>query len=186
MSDVPIVFMDTEATGLLPDDEVWEFAGLRRNPDGSTEDLHLFIEHNEGKAQRLPVPFYRDWLSRFPRPTSSVPDDAVDRMVAAWQIQQFTLGAHIIGAVPSFDAEKLSALMRRQGVEPKWHYHLCDIENVVVGFLAAKGQLMRPPWNSEALSRAVGVDPSRFARHTAMGDVLWVQAQWDAVMVGAA
>ena len=41
-----------------------------------------------------------------------------------------------------------------------------------------------PPWSSDGLSSAVGVDPEQFERHTAMGDVRWVMAQWDAVMGG--
>ncbi len=177
----PICFLDCEATGLGPDDEVWEFAGRRRNPDGSTDELHLFIEHDVRKAQHLPSSFYRDYLDRYPERPSI---DRVSALGASRRIQKFTLGAHIIGAVPSFDTEKLAKMMRGFGFEPKWNYHICDVENVIVGFLAGKGELMPPPWNSDVLSRAVGVDPARFARHTAMGDVDWVEAQWNAVMTG--
>ena len=38
------------------------------------------------------------------------------------------------------------------------------------------------PWNSDTLSNAVNVDPERFDRHTAMGDVRWVMAQYDRIM----
>ena len=84
--------------------------------------------------------------------------------------------------------------MRKAGVEPSWHYHLIDVENLIVGYMRGKmpslpsvtwpafASLTKPPWNSEDLSRAVGVDPDYFKRHTAMGDVLWVRAQYDAVM----
>lgn len=34
------------------------------------------------------------------------------------------------------------------------------------------------PWNSNQLSRRLGVDPDEFPRHTAMGDVQWCLAQW--------
>lgn len=37
-----------------------------------------------------------------------------------------------------------------------------------------------PPWGSEDVSRALGIDPDDFARHTAMGDVLWAMAIYDA------
>ncbi len=174
----PICFVDCEATGLAPDDEVWEFAGRRRELDGSSVDLHMFIAHDTRKAQHLPVSFYRDYLNRSPGDWKN----RVTQSAASLQIQRFTLGAHVVGAVPSFDTEKLAKLMRACGLEPKWHYHIVDVENVIVGFLAGKGELMAPPWNSDLLSRAVGVDPARFARHTAMGDVEWVEAQWDAVM----
>ena len=39
-----------------------------------------------------------------------------------------------------------------------------------------------PPWNSNDLSRAVGVDPDDFDRHSALGDVRWAKAVYEAVM----
>jgi len=98
-------------------------------------------------------------------------------------INQATAGAHVIGAVPNFDTERLEMLLSRCGVPAGWHYHLGDIENIIVGWLAGTaGKRLMPPWSSDDLSRAVGVDPERFDRHTALGDVRWVIAQWDAVM----
>lgn len=38
------------------------------------------------------------------------------------------------------------------------------------------------PWDSDNLSRMVGVDPDRFDRHTAMGDALWTQAIYDRIV----
>lgn len=177
----PIVFCDTESTGLLPDDEVWEFAGRRRDPDGTVQDLHLFIEHDKNKAELLPPSFYHDYRARYPHDPARF-EERSTTYAASQLIQQFTAGCHIIGAVPSFDTIKLSEMMRRHRLEPKWHYHLTDIENVILGYLAGRGQLIDPPWKSDALSRAVHVEPTDFHRHTAMGDVLWVEAQWDAVM----
>jgi hypothetical protein len=98
-----------------------------------------------------------------------------------------TKDAHIIGAVPSFDTIRLSKLLEHcnpHGNSAPWHYHLIDVENIVVGFLAGGEVLMAPPWDSDNLSLAIGVDPQQFQRHTAMGDVQWVKAQYDAVMGG--
>ena len=39
-----------------------------------------------------------------------------------------------------------------------------------------------PPWDSDALSRAVGVNPDDFDRHTALGDARWAKAMYEAVM----
>jgi oligoribonuclease (3'-5' exoribonuclease) len=39
-----------------------------------------------------------------------------------------------------------------------------------------------PPWDSGELSRAVGVDPDDFDRHTALGDARWAKAIYQAVM----
>lgn len=78
--------------------------------------------------------------------------------------------------------------MRPNGFADPWHYHLIDIENVIVGWIrghhafAGSDTPILPPYKSDELSETVGVDPEQFTRHTAMGDVLWVRAQWDHVM----
>lgn len=75
-------------------------------------------------------------------------------------------------------------LFRHYLVEPQWHYHPKDISSLVEGFLAAQGRLPDPPYKSDALSKALGIDPAEYARHTAMGDVLWTLAQWRHLMRG--
>lgn len=58
------------------------------------------------------------------------------------------------------------------------HYHLVDVENLVAGRLG-----LVPPYDSEALSRAIGVPPlPPEQRHTALGDALWGMRMFDAVM----
>ena len=72
-----------------------------------------------------------------------------------------------------------------------WEYHLVDVEALAAGWLAAGhdwsqgppvGDRATPPWSSEELSRAVGVDPDDFDRHTALGDARWAAAIYDAVL----
>ena len=67
------------------------------------------------------------------------------------------------------------------------HDHLIDVENLAVGYLAGIGETPRIPlpWDSDALSAAVGVDPEWFRRHEAMADAEWARAIYDRVM-GAA
>lgn len=116
-------------------------------------------------------------------------------------LQLVTLGAHLAGAVVSFDEKRLEKLLRANGVLPAWHYHLIDVENLAAGWLAqwAKGPcgppgsarsaenlavaaaIAKPPWDSNVLSRAIGVDPEQFRRHTAMGDAQWARAMHDRV-----
>lgn len=183
MSD--IVFMDTETLGLDPDAPIWEFAAIRRYAGGvrASQHIQFQIHHDpDGWLDDFPAEFAQDYHSRFDE-TLAFCEAAASRAIA-----DIVKDAHIIGAVPSFDTERLAKLLRRNGIEPGWHYHLVDVENVVVGYLRglyrADGQDMPidPPWKSDELSTAVGVDPNDFARHTAMGDVLWTMAQWDAVM----
>lgn len=110
-------------------------------------------------------------------------------------LQLVTLGAHLAGAVVSFDEKRLEKLLRANGVLPAWHYHLIDVENLAVGYLAARRPGMALigegypdlslPWDSDSLSLACGVKPPTDERHTAMGDARWAKALYDAI-VGAA
>jgi hypothetical protein len=190
MKNPALCFMDTETLGLDPDAPVWEFAAIRLNwtatgsqrwtEAGSTQ---FFIDHRSDPwIQQMMssggASFVEDYERRYDA------SKALTSYQAAEVIHKVTAGAHIVGAVPSFDTERLAKLLRSRGFEPGWHYHLVDIENIIVGYLAAQegANSLGPPWSSEALSRAVGVEPDDFARHTAMGDVKWVKAQWDAIV----
>lgn len=106
-----------------------------------------------------------------------------------------TRGVHLVGAVVSFDEERLRRLLRNKHQAAMWHYHLVDVETLAVGWLAAGhdpaeggpvGDKCQPPWDSEELSLAVGVDPTAFDRHTALGDARWAAAIYDAVIGGRA
>ena len=96
------------------------------------------------------------------------------------EVREFLEGAHIVGAVPDFDARFIAELYRSSNVGcPRWHYHLIDIESVAIGYLRAKGTSLELPWNSEDLSRQIGVNPPQGeARHTALADARWVGAMW--------
>lgn len=194
MSD--IVFMDTETLGLDIASPIWEFAAVRRYEDGTEGQLHLHIRHHATPwLADFPEEFARDYHARYSD------RDSVSQLRAAELIVAFMAGRpHIVGAVPSFDTERIAhQLLRPNRIREPWHYHLIDIENVVVGYLRGErrvgiddgmpehignsiGRLTSLPWSSDHLSNAVGVNPDDFERHTAMGDVRWVMAQWDAVM----
>ncbi len=190
-----LVFLDTETTGLSLDDDIWEFAAIRRESDGHESHHHMFLHHDVDKCNRLPASFRTDHQARFPvSHDTGWHAETVSQAQAAEQIAAlFHDRPQMIGAVPSFDAERLALLLRRHGFEPGWHYHLIDVENLIVGFLAGRASmgdldaglalpLPGDKWNSDVLSAAVGVNPAEHARHTALGDVIWVKAQYDAVM----
>jgi hypothetical protein len=202
-----IVFVDTETLGLHRKAPIWEFAALRRDAETGAEcELHLFIDHSPGKwLIGLPQEFAVDYWYRYSTAVQQGNVTPADR--AAQMINEFMHGRpHIIGAVPSFDTERLARLLRKAGIaEPPWHYHLIDIENVVLGYLhgvvaravdearmrgedpepALVNRQLKFPLKSDELSCAVGVLPELYARHTAMGDVKWCAAQWDAITGGA-
>jgi len=201
-----LAFIDTETTGLSPDDEIWEFAAIIRETDGSERTCHMFIQHDTQRCAALPEPFLTDHRNRFPiSPNADWHPDVWSRRAAAETIADLLGGGtHIVGAVPNFDTERIATLLRRYGLAPGWHYHLIDIENLVAGwahgvFRQAADDLARRglphdavdqgpalvtslPWDSDALSRAVGVDPDDYDRHTALGDARWVRDQYDAII----
>jgi DNA polymerase III epsilon subunit-like protein len=202
----PLAFIDTETTGWDPlRHEVWE-VGLIVQRDGD-EHEHLWrwwpnMDTADPNGLRIgrfydrihgPAP---PWSARYDGSVYYEGDDADEATTSAPHQFAHTLahyldGAHLIGAVPSFDAAFLAPLLRRLGQAPTWHYHLIDVEALAAGWLAAgddwnegaaASDKCRPPWNSNELSLAVGVDPEKFDRHTALGDARWAKAIYEAVM----
>jgi hypothetical protein len=183
-----IAFVDTETTGLSLDDDIWEFAAIVREEDGTETTCHMFIQHDFLKCAELPEPFRSDHEARFAPGALAEPQEQAAERIAALLANRI----HIVGAVPNFDTERLALLLCRFGIQPGWHYHLIDVEALAVGYLhgrwAASGAAgvrdVSLPWNSNDLSRAVGVDPDQFDRHTALGDAKWARAIYDAITGG--
>lgn len=119
----------------------------------------------------------------------------------AGQLARMLDDAHIVGAVPNFDEHSLIMFMRDNGQALTSHYHLMDVEGMSVGFAhgvlrGAAGTLdglglpvdeLRQipgmlPWDSETLSRAVGVTPPpKETRHRALVDARWARDTYDAI-----
>lgn len=222
----PIVFLDTETTSLRPDRRAWEVGMIRRDDTGEREcrffvalvDIDLqssdpfslsvgrFWERHP-HARRLAAgggPFAWQngdsmWSLSGGQTAWEVPDGmVVDAADAAAIVSAWTHGAHLVGAVPAFDAEVLAQMLRDNWLCPGWHYHLIDVEALAVGWLARKfeadAQLaipygtaaraeFEPPWESEWLSRALGVElPSDDERHTALGDARWAARVYNRVI----
>jgi hypothetical protein len=186
----PLVFLDTETTGLNLDDDIWEFAGIRRASDGAETALHLFIDHDLRKCVQLPESFKAGHLARFPGHNQFDSKSTAASKIGEFLWPEDDKGkVHVIGAVPNFDTEHLARLMRETGHQPRWHYHLIDVENLAVGYLMGRriypedAHSWSPPWESDELSRAVGVEPpGEGERHTAMGDARWAMRIYDAIM----
>jgi len=201
-----IVFIDTETTSLRPDRRAWDVALIIREPGEEDREYQWFIEAQDldlGNADPFALRighFYK----RHPAAVTTdffVPNVESEQFVMR-HVEHLTRGAHLVGAVPNFDADVLGARMRDNGLLPSWHYHLQDVETLIVGYIrglivATAEQLDaadKPtdalwqlptalPWNSEDLSRAVGVEPPAGEdRHTALGDARWARDMYDAVM----
>jgi DNA polymerase III epsilon subunit-like protein len=203
-----LAFVDTETTGLDPDlHEIWEAAVIVREEDGQEHEHKWFLPVDLGRADpfALKIGGFHERYGRWPART--ITEDGGVRGIPAKEFQvshlprfcaqfaKWTRGAHLVGAVISFDEERLRRLLKANRACPEWHYHLIDVEGLAVGYLNGKaawdgGQWkswhksdeLRPPWDSKELSRALGVDPDQFEEHTALGDARWAKAMYDAVM----
>lgn len=179
-----VVFLDTETTGLDPStEEVFEIAAI----DGNTGEEFVFhvepmpevVERMHPKAADV-----NHYHARTTEPgwTWDSPHRVADRLA------EILHGAHIVGAVPDFDARFLTAFYGRLGYPvPRWHYHLIDIENLAYGWLLRepltaqeRSTLASLPWDSDALTQMCGLDPvPEDERHTALGDARWVMRWWN-------
>lgn len=197
-STLSIIAIDTETTSLRPDRRAWEVGLIvpRESGDGfvlgsraevEPGRFRWFIDREEldlGNAD----PFSLKIGGLYERHPQFGGADATGHASPEAQVlrevERLTRGAHLLGALPSFDAEVLGARMRAHGIAPSWHYHTIDIEPLAIGYLhgIGKGAGWDLPWQSDDLSRAVGVEPpSDEDRHTALGDAAWALRLYEAI-----
>jgi hypothetical protein len=189
-----LAFVDCETTGLDPDrHEVWEVGLILREVPpadriptatniaaADVESHWLLPVHRLGQADPKALEIGR-FHDRHPQGHGS--HGKADRLVPtpldtfADEFAWLTKGAHLVGAVVSFDEERLRRLLQRHNALPEWHYHLVDVEALAAGRLG-----IPPPWNSGDLTATMGIYPSANAVHTAMGDARWARDLYDAVM----
>lgn len=194
----PICAVDCETDGVRPGRKPWEVALIRRDDTGERE-ISFFVEIDLSTADPFGLRVGR-FYDRHPwgrviagldkgDPVASWADPGFKtRMDAAKVVTQWTHGAHLIGAVPNFDAEVFDRLLREHELCPSWHYHLIDVEALAVGWGMAKGIKTPLPWKSDdLLMQTLGVEPpTEEERHTALGDARWAMRTYDAVVGGGA
>jgi len=194
-----LCFIDTETTSLRPDRRAWEIGLIAREPGRDDVEHHWFIDEREldlGNADVMSLKIGR-FYERHPHyrlDRKSTGTDTESEYDALRLVEAITRGAHLVGAVVSFDADVLGQRMRANGICPSWHYHLIDCEALAAGYIAHRGKTLRvkvddveitgrPPWKSDDLSAALGlIKVSDEDRHTALGDAKWARAIYDAVM----
>lgn len=188
-----VVFLDTETTGLNPQlDQIWDVAWCFRDFETLTETWYQFyVQHDTGRAKSLPPEYLADYQERYR------PDEAVSRAQIGWLLADTIKPAKggpaplLVGSNPQFDTRRLEGTFVEGRVEAPWLYKPFDVEAAVSGYLLgrakAKNNRYQPDagiLNSNALSRALGVEPANFNRHTGHGDVAWARAQFDRLFAG--
>ena len=185
-----ICFIDTETTSLRPDRRAWEVGLIVRRIAAPDHEIQLFIRAEDldlGNADLMSLNIGR-YYERHPQGCGNGTIQAGARLVseadALAEVEFLTRGAHLVGAVPNFDADVLGQRMRANGICPSWHYHVQDFETLTAGYLRGQGKpVPLLPWRSDDLTRLIGVEPpGEDERHTALGDARWAMRAWDAVM----
>lgn len=162
----PLIFLDTETTGLDPDlHEVWEVAFALERGRITTFLLPHDLATADPDALRL-----NGYWDRF--------DQASVDPAADLQLKRILAGATIVGANAPFDAAFLRA---RWGAAP-WHYRLVEVESMALGLLGYD----RPKGLNHIADdlRDAGYSVP-VPDHTAAGDVATLRAVYESLRVHA-
>ena len=200
-----VAFLDTETVTLdAGPDVIWEIGVITRDygrPD--TEWLYQ-VRPNMAKAnpKSLEIGGFHERYQLHGRDAAYAWGPYNDGRPAKLTMPGLALSLHVLlggrsifGICPSFDTLRLGLFLRRQfhnppGYTEPWHYQPHDVEDEVAGFLAANflnaGVQVDPecfaiPRPTEALVRAIGLDPDKYAKHTAMGDCRLARDMHDVV-----
>lgn len=175
-----IAFLDIETTGLdAHTHDVWEMAGIVADTEelDKTTEFHHFVLPNlqmaDPGALRMNKFYDRveltseEWGKNGDRYKWSHPH------AAALDVTTKTSGAYLCGMNVDFDADFLEHFLFGCGFAPAWEYKPVELESMMLGYLAHKGNHLPFPFRSSHLSHDIGIDPDIFDRHTAMGDAKW-------------
>lgn len=187
---VPLIFLDTETTGLQPDIHTpWEIGWVTAVHD-PVDDLLLIVDryqatvplsYQEGmraddKALEIGGHSRRGHVNLREREGVVYDLKSALQKVSAFAYTEDV--PHFVGAVPGFDHAMLC--MNWLGWpgfgKGLWHYHLIDVENLAAGVLR-----LPPPWSADDLTERMGLTPRGDEKHTAYGDAVWAMDMYAAV-----
>ncbi|GJJ17509.1 hypothetical protein [Mycolicibacterium mageritense] len=177
----PLVFLDTETTGLHTDRQPWEIALIRRDDTGDTRTV-LYIDLADldlDAAEPAGLRVSR-FSSRHPQVVYGsihLPSVYRERDAAAI-VREWTSGATIVGVVPSFDTFCLTRMLARHRLTPQWCPDVIDVVPMAARIIRKYGRT--PETDCARLSQQCGVRPPGAGhRHTALGDARWAMRWYD-------
>lgn len=178
-----IVFLDTETTGLdAAQHDVWEIGAILREDGADTEHRWMLkpdLSNADADALRV---------NRFYDRAAGVRWESAESV--AGTLAHMLNGAVVVGSNPGFDERFLRVFLRGEGHAWMAHYRPLDVITLAAGFIRGledhdgHPDPVRLPLSAHELSRAVGVDPDEYDRHTALGDARWVRDLYDAITGG--
>lgn len=136
----PLVFIDTETTGLHRDRRTWEVGAIRCEPDGSTRELHQFVQADDlllpyADAYGLQVGKFYARHPQFAGGRVTDGSNAGSEWEVARDVEWITRGAVLVASNPTFDHIGLADMLARQGLVPSWHYRPIDVATLMAGWL---------------------------------------------------
>lgn len=174
-----VCFIDTETLGLDPEiHPIWEIAVI---VDGVEHCWQQRLSYSDGRHADPYATKLTRFDERYDHGAAMQPADSLMRL------SELVQGRHWVGAVPSFDEERVRrAWVQWVGPQPErwpWHYHLICVETLATGWLAAKGVELPLPWDSDELTRCLGLEPPvDDQRHTALADARWAKAIYERIV----
>ena len=170
-----VAFVDCETLGLNPAcHPIWEIAIIL--PDTGEEHVWQIRPTPDERMLADPIAVaISGFEARYVDGTAKRKIESVARFV------ELLTGRHIVGAVPSFDEERLRLMyLSVHGMPDRfpWHYRLVDVES---GMLAKLGT--GPGIEPDAMAALLGVS-THPDKHSALGDARWVRAVFEALVGG--
>lgn len=177
----PLVFLDTETTGLHRERQPWEVGIIRRTDDGQRQ-LHLCVDVQDLDLESADPAgleisgFHKRHPQVRLRPLQFPHVFRAAEAVAL--VDEWTAGATIVGVIPQFDTECLTRMFLAHRTSPAWNPALVDVVALTATRIRERGLI--PDADYSNLSLQFGVKtPSAGQRHTALGDARWAMRWYD-------
>ena len=170
-----VAFVDTETLGLNPDvHPIWEIAIIL--PDRDEEHVWQVRPTAVEISNADPIAVtISGFGSRYDDAAAFRSGETVDRFSALLE------GRHIVGAVPSFDEERLRRMYLDVYPTPDrfpWHYRVVCVEAMMCGVLGCG-----PGAEPDDMAEQLGVVRQE-EKHSALADARWARSVFDRI-VGA-